>query len=326
MKKYLSIMLCGLLLLTGCNKIPKLENGQEIVVEIDGKQFTAEELYEKLKESNGSSILINMVDQYITEKELTDEMRTLADTQAQSEFSQYKAYYSSNWSDFLSYYGFNTEQELLDSIIKNYQQALILEKYVKDEVITEKDIEAYYKSDIYGEITARHILVIPETTDSMTDDEKKAAKELALNKAKGYIEELKNSSNLEEDFIALAKEKSNDTGSASEGGLISNFTNLSGLAEEFWEESLKLKVGEYSSTPIETQFGYHIIYKVSEKDKPSLEDVKDTVIDNLVNDLLSADNASYVYWAGLREKYGMVIHDDIIKSDYNVSLSNLKKS
>ena len=41
--------------------------------------------------------------------------------------------------------------------------------------------------------------------------------------------------------------------------------------------------------------------------------------------MLSATNASQVYWAGLREKYNMVIYDDVIKEAYDSTMKNLNK-
>lgn len=322
--KYL-LLVCVLLLVTGCKNTPKLENGQEIVVEIEGKQFTANDFYDKLKEEYGTSILVNLVDSYITGQEITDEIKKEAETEAQSEYDKYYAYYGSNWDSFLSYYGYNSSDELLEDITANYKQSKVLEKYIKENVITDEEINKYYESDIYGEITVRHILITPEVTDDMKEDEVTKAESKALETAKELIEQLKNSNNLEEDFIALAKEKSDDTGSASEGGLIENFTNESGLVEEFWDASLKLEVGKMTSEPIKSNYGYHIIYKVKQNDKPSLESVKDKILNNLVKEMLSDTNASYIYWAGLREKYGMKIYDDTINDTYTATMNNLKK-
>ena len=40
MKKTLLSTIAVLFLITGCDTIPKLENGQEVIAEIDGKSFT----------------------------------------------------------------------------------------------------------------------------------------------------------------------------------------------------------------------------------------------------------------------------------------------
>lgn len=322
--KYL-LLLCSLFLITGCKNIPKLENGQEVVVEIEGKQFTADDFYEEIKKEYGASALINMVDRHITEKEISKEDKKAAEEEAKAEFDQYYAYYSASWNDFLSYYGYNTDQEFLDDLTTNYSQQKVLNKYIKENVITEEEINKYYEEDIYGEMTVRHILITPSVTDDMSADEKTKAKDEALKEAKDLIKQLNKSEKLEDDFISLAKEKSDDTGSASEGGLIENFTNESGLVEEFFDASLKLEVGKFTTEPVETQFGYHIIYKVKQNEKPSLENVKDKIISNITQELLSGSNASYIYWSGLREKYGMKIYDDVIGDNYKATMNNLKK-
>ena len=324
--KYLLLLLCVPLILTGCKNTPKIENGEEVIVEVTDKQFTADDFFDKLKEKYGASVLVSLVDDYITSKELTEDMIKSAEEEAQSNYDMYYAYYSSNWQSFLSYYGYNSNDEFLNELKNNAKQQAVLEKYLKENVITEDEIKEYYEKNIYGENTVRHILIKPDTTDSMSDTEKTEAKKKALEEANSIIETLKKSNDLENDFISIAKEKSDDTQTKSEGGLIENFTNESGLVTEFWEASLNLKVGEFTTTPVETDYGYHIIYKVSQNDKPSLDSVRDKVISSVIEELLSSDNASYVYWAGLREKYGMTIYDDTIKDTYKATMDNLKKN
>lgn len=325
MKKYLLLLLCIPLLVTGCKKVPKLDNGQEIVVELNGKQFTANELFNALKEDYGTSVLINLVDKHITNSELTEEEKKDAETKAEADFDSIYASAEDQWDDFLNYYGYLNDEDLLNQLKANQEQQIALKKYIKSDVITQEEIEKYYNEDIYGEITARHILIKPETKDGMTSEEKKAAENEALEKAKELIEQLNGSENLEEKFIELAKEKSDDTGSASEGGLIENFTNETGLVKEFWEASLELEIGKITAEPVKTEYGYHIIYKVSQKEKPSMDIVLDKIKDKLVEQLLEDENATYVYWAGLREKYNMQIHDDILKGNYEITMENLKK-
>jgi len=323
MKKYLLMLLCLPLLVTGCTKVPKLSDGKEVVVELEGKQFSAEDFFDALKKEYGASVLVNMVDKYITEKEVTEEITKEAEANAKADYEMYYAYYGTDWDNFLSYYGFTSDDEFKEQLIANGKQSLVLEKYVAENVVKEDEIKKYYDENIYGENTVRHILIKPEVTDDMTDDQKKEAKNKALEEAKNLITQLKESKELEKDFEALAKEKSDDT-TAEQGGLIENFTNESGLVEEFWEASLKLEIGKMTEEPVETQFGYHIIYKVSQKEKPTLDTVKDKVTDAVVSELLSAENATYVYWAGLREKYNLTIHDDIIKNEYDATMKQLQ--
>ena len=325
-KKYLMLLLCLPLLMTGCKKIPQLQDGKQVIVEVNGKQFTAEEFFDELKEISGTGVLINLVNNYITEQELSDEMKEDAKEQAQSYYDALYASYGSQWNDFLRYYNYTSGDAFLAYLQDSYMQSAAVEQYVRNDVITDEEIQTYYDENIYGEITVRHILIKPDVDDDMTDEEIEEAETAALEKAKELITQIQNSQNLEEDFTSLAKENSDDIGTAELGGLLENITNESGLVIEFWEAANDLEVGEFTKEPVETEFGYHIIYKVSQKEKPSLDSVKDKVLDGLVSELLSATDAESIYWAGLREKYNMVIYDDIIKDSYDATMKSLQKN
>lgn len=325
-KKYLMLLLCLPLLMTGCKKIPQLQDGKQVIVEVNGKQFTAEEFFDELKEISGTGVLINLVNNYITEQELSDEMKEDAKEQAQSYYDALYASYGSQWNDFLRYYNYTSGDAFLAYLQDSYMQSAAVEQYVRNDVITDEEIQTYYDENIYGEITVRHILIKPDVDDDMTDEEVEEAETAALEKAKELITQIQNSQNLEEDFTSLAKENSDDIGTAELGGLLENITNESGLVIEFWEAANDLEVGEFTKEPVETEFGYHIIYKVSQKEKPSLDSVKDKVLDGLVSELLSATDAESIYWAGLREKYNMVIYDDIIKDSYDATMKSLQKN
>ena len=325
-KKYLMLLLCLPLLMTGCKKIPQLQDGKQVIVEVNGKQFTAEEFFDELKEISGTGVLINLVNNYITEQELSDEMKEDAKEQAQSYYDALYASYGSQWNDFLRYNNYTSGDAFLAYLQDSYMQSAAVEQYVRNDVITDEEIQTYYDENIYGEITVRHILIKPDVDDDMTDEEVEEAETAALEKAKELITQIQNSQNLEEDFTSLAKENSDDIGTAELGGLLENITNESGLVIEFWEAANDLEVGEFTKEPVETEFGYHIIYKVSQKEKPSLDSVKDKVLDGLVSELLSATDAESIYWAGLREKYNMVIYDDIIKDSYDATMKSLQKN
>ena len=68
-KKYLLLLLCVPLLVSGCGKVPELQNGQQIVVELNGKQFTAEEFFDELNNKtvvNDYGKILKMADGRIT--------------------------------------------------------------------------------------------------------------------------------------------------------------------------------------------------------------------------------------------------------------------
>lgn len=67
-----------------------------------------------------------------------------------------------------------------------------------------------------------------------------------------------------EDFAELAKQYSDDTGSAANGGDLGWFAQGSGLIQEFEDAAFALQAGQVSE-PVKTDYGYHLI-KVDERD------------------------------------------------------------
>ena len=66
-----------------------------------------------------------------------------------------------------------TEEDFVEAVSKDHLLTLAAEKYIKENMISEDEINNYYKTDIYGEMHVRYILITPETTDEMTDEQKK---------------------------------------------------------------------------------------------------------------------------------------------------------
>ena len=87
-KKLLLGLLCTSLIMTGCGKVAELKNGEQVVAKMKGKNITADALYTKLKKKTGSTMLVNLIDEYIANKEMktTDKIKK----SAQSTYDQYK--------------------------------------------------------------------------------------------------------------------------------------------------------------------------------------------------------------------------------------------
>jgi foldase protein PrsA len=315
--KKLFITVFSILLVTGCGTDIKLKDGQEVIGWIDGYEITAEDLFEKLKEEDGSSSLINMIDEWICDQEI-DDLDSIKKT-AKSTLEQYRLQYETygyDFDDVLTSSGFEDEDDFLEYLIKQTKKEKVAEKFISDN-LTDDEINTYYEENIFGTITARHILIIPDTNDDMTDEETAAAKTEAYNKAMEVIDRLNNGENFE-DLVALYSE---DTGSVSDGGLISDFTKDS-VDAGFWSGAYALQDGEYTTEPVESSYGYHIILRVSSTEKPSLEDSLDEIKEDLTNDKLEETDVYTKTWIAIRKKYNLGISDSTIEKDYNKSISD----
>ena len=315
-KNLFALVLVVALMLTGCGKIATLKNGEEVVAKLNGKSITADELYEELKNQGGASTLTNMIDEFIVNKEIkTDDD---AESYADSQLKSYKQSYESYGQDFnaaLTSAGYSGEDDFKDALIVEYKKQVVTENYVKDE-LSDSDIEKYYDDNIFGDIEARHILISPNTGDDMSDDEKSEAEDKAKKEAEDIIKKLDDG----EKFADLAKEYSDDEGTASNGGKLT--VTYGSVVDEFWDAANDLKDGEYSKEPVKTEYGYHVIYRISQKEKPSLDEVKDDVIDDLTQEKINNDSTLQTKaLVALRRKYDLEISDDKLKKSYDDSVN-----
>ncbi len=89
--------------------------------------------------------------------------------------------------------------------------------------------------------------------------------------AVAIIEQLKNG----DKFDAIAKEKSTDTPSAAKGGDL-GWSAPNVYVDSFAQALVKLKKGEYTQKPVQTNFGYHVIMveDVRPLKFPTMEELK----------------------------------------------------
>ncbi len=326
MKKKVFILGMCLILSTGCgSKIPKLEDGKEAVVSFeDGSMISVDDLYNEVKENYALEALVNMVDKKILESEYKDSIED-ANTYADSTMKSLEENYKDDLLQMIQYYtGYQTVEAYRNYVYLSHLQQEATEDYAKSQ-ITDKDINSYYKDSVYGDIEISHILITPETTDSMTDDEKKTAETNAENKAKDLIKELKNADDVKAKFEELAKANSQDESTAKNGGSLGyiNYGTLSSDYDSIIDAALKLKNGAYSTSAIKTSLGYHIILRTNQKEKAKLDDVKDTIIEKLSNKLVSDDSTTSVKaMQELRKKYGVEIQDSELKTQYANYIQN----
>ena len=320
MKKKILGIIFAMVMITGCSKSPKLSNGEEVVASVDGKDFTANELYDSMKDEYGTSALIDMIDSYIANQEIDDE--EAASVYADSVIAQYKLqyeqYYGMDFKEVLASSGFSDEDEFKQLLISEYNKNEVVKKYLAEDV-TEKEIKKYYNEEVSEQLDVKHILIIPDVADDATDDEQTKAEEAAYNEAVKLITKLDNGA----DFDELAKENSDDTATASNGGLITN-VNKEDYVSEFYDAAYALKEGEYTDKPVKSEYGYHIIYLVKKGEKESIDNLRDVIIDAIVEDKLENDeNIEMITWDKIRSKYNMNIIDTKIKTIYNASIASL---
>ena len=298
------------LIVTICVKrIPKTSNGSQIVASVKGKTITADDLYLALKDEYGTDKVINMIDTYIASKEvkLSKKNKEYLKSVVESWKEQAK-YYGVSLKELIANYGLTIEDEddFYNYLEENYRISLAVVKFIGDQA-SEEDLKAYYKNNFSDTLTVRHILI-------QVDGNEKEAYDKAVN----IIKELDdvNSKDLEKEFIELAKDYSDDTGSANDGGLIKDVTKAT-VVSEFFEAADKLKDGEYTKEPVKSSYGYHIIYRVDSTKLEKYEDIKDEVKQAYGEAKLNEDASLQTSkWNELRKSYKLNIVDSDIKDAY----------
>lgn len=331
MKKKIVCLMLGLLLLTGCGKVSKLENGQDAVVSFkNGDKISVDDLYNELKEKYALSTLLNMIDRKVLEETFPDNIEK-AKKSSESYLEALKENYDSEdelLSAIQQYYGYITIEEYQDQIYLGYMQSYAMNEYAKEQV-TDKEIEKYYKNEIENDIEISHILITPEVTDEMDDDQKTEAETKAEEKANNILLELKdsvkNGKKVSDAFGELAKKYSEDEATKDKGGSLGqvNKTTLGDTYTEIVQKAYTLKDDNYYTKVIKTSLGYHIIMRNQTYEKKSLDDLKEEIIEILASDIMEDDktlsvNALQHY----RKQMGVNIEDSMLATQYSNYITN----
>lgn len=153
------------------------------------------------------------------------------------------------------------------------------------------------KQERIPQIRARHILVDFYTADGQVDT---AA-------AKARVDSVMLRLNMGEDFASLAKEYSDDKGSAENGGDL-NFFERRMMVQPFDEAAFNLRVGEISG-PVQTDYGFHIIQVTDVKHYGTFEEEKETARNIYKQTTYQTDNDLFVQ--GLKDKYKGQMNNEV---------------
>ena len=328
MKKKIIVLALIVTLLSGCgSKIPTLSNGDEAVVTLkDGSMISANELYEAIKDDYALETMVTLVDKKILEDKYKDKVEE-AKEYADSNISQLEAYYGDSLLDAIKQNtNYKSVEAYKDSIYISYLQNLAIDDYCKDQ-IKDKEIQKYYEEEVVGDIKVSHILITPEVTEAMTDEEKANAEAEAKDKIESIISELKKADkkDIADKFAELAAEHSMDETTKENGGSL-GFINKDTLSSEYAElvdAAYKLKDGKYSTKVITTEIGYHVIYRSETKEKAALEDVKEDILTTLAAEYLTENSIATIRGLqAVRDEYKLEIVDSELKTQYAEYIQN----
>jgi len=144
-----------------------------------------------------------------------------------------------------------------------------MKKKVEEIIVDDREAKIYYrdnreKFEQPASVKVRHILLGTEAEANEIIKE--------LNHYRG---------NLKEKFISLAKKRS--TGPSSVNGGELDWFIQEQMVPEFSEIAFRLKKGKITQNPVQTQFGYHVIYLEDKKEAGTspFEEVKEGILKKL---------------------------------------------
>jgi len=169
-----------------------------------------------------------------------------------------------------------------ENVVRNLafiKQRLLRNEYLKTKVmaaVTDDLVRQRFGEELAtfvpaDQVHVRHVLV-------KTEDE-----------AKAVIADLDKGG----DFAAIAKEKSQDPGSAPNGGDL-GFIGRGQTVPPFEDAAFALAIGAYSKTPVQTNFGWHVI-KLEEKRKeapPTFDERRDQIRNDLLQQAFTKELAA----------------------------------
>ena len=316
MKKKLFICALACVLVTGCgSKIPTLKNGEEALIEFgNGDKISVNEVWNEVKTTYGLQVTLNKIDLKVLETEYKNKLSDV-DEYVKAIEASLKANYTNEKGEFdeqklnevLTQYGYSDIEQYKEEQRIAYLQDLAANDYAKSK-LTNKEIKDYYKNEVKGDLTAVHILVKPAST-SYAD--LKAAKEKAEKIIKDIQKDVKSGTKVKE---AFAKYKDNkevtyeDLGTFAQGQMVT----------EFEDAAYALKKNAYTTKPVKTSYGYHIILKLDEAEKKKFEDMEATIKDTLAKEKVNKDaDISINALVELRKKHGVEFHDTDLEDAYN---------
>lgn len=286
--KLTSIALLSTVALAACST--GSSDGSSAVATGDGIEVTNEELQAELKSTYGNTVLQELIMEEVFVNEVSDDRAKELKEEATTEVETLVATYGGEdeFNTVLASSGFSDREDYEHQV---YYYKLMSESVSKYIEVTDEEIQTAY-DDYTPSFTVSHILV----------DDEKTANDLIAQLDDGA------------DFAELATENSTDTASAEKGGSLGEVNADSGLDETFFAAAQELAEGEYTTTPVETDYGYHIIKMDEKPEKGSLEDETEQLKESIIAEKLTDSTLVAGIVSDIMTAHNIDIKDDDLKT------------
>ncbi|WP_258171204.1 peptidylprolyl isomerase [Paenibacillus sp. R14(2021)] len=244
---------------------------KDAVGSVNGVAITKDRLYDEMVKLGGAQTMDNLIQDELVKQEADKAGIAITDADVDKEIANIKKRFPTE-ADFQS--ALQQASMTLDDLKKQTPMQLRIRKILEPQVkVTDKDIEDYFNQnkaqyDEPEQVKASHILVATKA------------------EAEAVIKQLKDGG----DFAQIAKEKSTDPGSKDKGGDL-GFFGKGAMDPAFEKAAFALKVGEMTTEPVQSQYGYHIIKVTDRKEAKTAtlaekkEEIKEQIIQSKISEL-----------------------------------------
>lgn len=255
---------------------------EDAIATIGEEVITQEEFYNELKSLAGDATLQTMILERVLESNVEDVEALRASAEEAVNVQIEESGGQEVFEQLLAYQQLGT--------VEDYQEQMYMSLLFEDVIIQNIDmsdeaIQNYYDNEYSPTMEAQHILV--ETEEEALD----------------AIERINNG----EEFDAVAQEVSLDS-TASNGGLLSPFTEGQ-MVPEFEEAVKSLENGDMTETPVQSDYGFHVIRTINNGEKAPLDEIREEVETQYVDSRIADSAFAFGIIGGLVRDADVQIND-----------------
>ncbi|MBR3161941.1 MAG: peptidylprolyl isomerase [Bacilli bacterium] len=305
------------------DRIATLKNGEQPIVKVAGKTYTADNLYKQMKDHYSVSQLLDKIDDDILSKKYpeNEEMKKEVESTAENYINMYKQYYNYTEEQFLSANGFSSRDAYLEYLKLDNRRKKYEKEYIEKN-LTDKEIESYYNENVYGDIKCEHVLVEVDSNNSSDSTSSKKSNKLKDEDAKKLAQEIIDKINDGTSWKDIQKDYKDKV----------TYENLgyqawdSDLETSFKDALKKMDNKSYSNEPVKTSYGYHVIYRETQKKTPTLKKSKKKIIEKLIEKKIQDDsNILYKALINLRKEKKIKFNDTDMNKKYDAYITQYNK-
>ena len=250
-----------------------------------------------MKEYYSVNVLLEKIDNIILTSIYPEnnEMKTEVNNMADYYISMYETYYGYTEDEFLKANEFKSRDEFINALLLEYRRDKCYDEYVKS-LVSDKEINAYYENNVYGDIKAKYISI------DATDDDAKSLAQRIINKL-----------NNGETYDAVV-EHYKDRITTKDLGYVSFDSQI----DKAYLNAIKaLDNNSYTTEAIGDSQGYKIIFREDTKEKANLDDIKDRIVKVIANQKKEEDTTLlYKALIDMRKNNGVEIKDTDLAKKY----------